>query len=261
MDVKKLIEALRNKDVVDAFVSALQPAILGTMSELKSSIDELRKEITAKDSIISALTTEVYSLKEENVNLSTSLVNCRDRLDLLETYTRVDNLIIKGIPERYAEAAATNASLDSMANSSQQQQQLPNENSDSTMSLVIDFCSNTLGINIQLSDISIAHRMSKGKYDKIRPVIVRFSNRFTRDSVYRARRKLFGRGSTGNDVYINEHLTKQNDELFLRCRQLKKQRKIYSTWTWHGISYVKRSETSRAIKILSQTDVDRLQVN
>ena len=51
MDVKKLIEALCNKDVVDAFVSALQPAILGTMSELKSSIDELRKEITVKISL------------------------------------------------------------------------------------------------------------------------------------------------------------------------------------------------------------------
>lgn len=257
MDVKKLIEALRNKDVVDAFASALQPTILVTMTDLKSSIDELRKEIITKDSIISCLSVEVNTLKEENDNLSTSLANCRDRLDLLETYTRVDNLIIKGIPERYAEAAATNASVGIMANNSHQQQWQPDENSDTTMSLVIDFCSNTLGTDIQLSDISIAHRMPKGKHDKMRPVMVRFTNRRIRDTVYRARRKL--RGS--NAIYINEHLTKQNDELFLNCRQLKKQRKVHSTWTWHGISYVKCSESSRAIKIANQADLDKLRIN
>ena len=84
---------------------------------------------------------------------------------MLETYTRVDNLIIKGMREMYAETAETNASCNSMANNSRQhnrQQQLPDENSDSTMSListtslVVDFCCNTLGIDIQLSDISIA---------------------------------------------------------------------------------------------------------
>ena len=173
---------------------------------------------------------------------------------MLETYTRVDNLIIKGMCEMYAEAPETNASYNSMANNSRQhnqQQQLPDE-----MSLVVDFCSNILGIDIQLSDISIAHRMPKGKQDKIRPVLVRFSNRHTRDSVYRARRKLSG--SNNNGIYINEHLTKQNDELCLGYRQLKKQRKIYRTWTWHGISYVKCSETSRAKKILTKADLDRL---
>ena len=76
MDVKNLIAALRNKDVVDAFASALQP----TLSELKSSIDELCKEISAKDTVISCLSAEVSTLKKENVNLSTSLTNCRDRL-------------------------------------------------------------------------------------------------------------------------------------------------------------------------------------
>jgi len=154
----------------------------------------------------------------------------------------------------YAEAPETNASYNSMANNSRQhnqQQQLPDE-----MSLVVDFCSNILGIDVQLSDISIAHRMPKGKQDKIRPVLVRFSNRHTRDSVYRARRKLSG--SNNNGIYINEHLTKQNDELCLGYRQLKKQRKIYRTWTWHGISYVKCSETSRAKKILTKADLDRL---
>ena len=76
MDVKNLIATLRNKDVVDAFALALQP----TLSELKSSIDELRKEISAKDTVISCLSAEVSTLKKENVNLSTSLTNCRDRL-------------------------------------------------------------------------------------------------------------------------------------------------------------------------------------
>ena len=173
MDIKKLITAFSNKEVIDEFTAALQPAILSAISELKVSVDDLRKEISAKDIII-------YTLKKENSNLQSSLADCQGRLDQLETYTRVDNLIFKGLPELHSEVAATSASIDNMIERPRQQLSGSTaESSGSTMSVVLDFVGKNLGVNLQASDISIAHRLPKGKSDRIRPVMVRFTNRRT----------------------------------------------------------------------------------
>ena len=171
MDVKKLIATISNKDVVDAFAAALQPAFTTTMSELKACTEELRKEISNKDSVINSLSTEVVDLKQENASLLMSLFECHSRLDLVETYTNVDNLVM------YAETAAVSASIDNMSTNSQQQlqQNQVGENSDSTLSVVSDFCSNALGIEVQPIDISIAHRIPKGKHDRSRPIMVHFN--------------------------------------------------------------------------------------
>jgi len=83
--------------------------------------------------------------------------------------------------------------------------------------------------------------------------MVRFNSRRIRDSIYSARRKLHGSGISG--IYINEHLTKHNDHLFAACRNLRKERKIHSTWTWHGITYLKKLQNSRAVKIMNDDDL------
>ena len=245
MDVKKLIAALSNPDVAEAFAAALQPTILASFQDLKSTIDSLRDEIAAKNVTIMNLKSEVASLQQENYVLSKSLAKCENRVDLLETYTRVDNLIIKGLPAVYSEVATTSTNIE-----------LLNENSDTTMSTVLQFCESSLGLKVCPGDISIAHRLPVGKHDKTQPIIVRFTSRRTRDAVYAARRNLYTAGV--RDIYINEHLTKHHEQLFSRCRQLRKSKQIHSTWTWHGITYVKKSQSSRMIKILSDGDISTL---
>jgi len=89
MDARKLIAALSNKDVTDAFAAAILPVIittidekmLDTVTELKSVIVSLREEVKSKNIVVDNLVAQNDSL--------------RYRLDALETYTRVDNLIIK----------------------------------------------------------------------------------------------------------------------------------------------------------------------
>jgi len=249
MDVKKLIAAFSNPEVAEAIAAALQPTILTYFTDLKSTIDNLREEIAAKDGIITNLKSDVTSLQQENHALSKSLAKCENRIDLLESYTRVDNLIIKGLPAVYSEVAIAST------NSDVTQGQL-NENSDTTMSTVLQFCENTLGCQVSPSDISIAHRLPSGKHDKTPPIMVRFTSRRTRDAVYVARRNLFTAGI--KDIYINEHLTKHHEQLFSQCRQLRKSKRIHSTWTWHGITYAKKSQSSRMFKILSDDDISVL---
>ena len=77
-------------------------------------------------------------------------------------------------------------------------------------------------------DISIAHRMPKGRSDDTRPIMVRFAARQIRDKVYVARKAL---RQSRCHIYVNEHLTKSNESLFRECRGLWKNKKIAGTWT------------------------------
>ena len=59
MDFKKLIAAFSNPEVAEAIAAALQPTILTYFIDLKSTIDNLREEIAAKDGIITNLKSEL----------------------------------------------------------------------------------------------------------------------------------------------------------------------------------------------------------
>jgi len=58
-------------------------------------------------------------------------------------------------------------------------------------------------------------------------------------------------------IYINEYLTKINEQLFSACRKLWKEKKIAGTWTWHGITYAKM-HSNRILKITSSDDINKL---
>ncbi len=57
-------------------------------------------------------------------------------------------------------------------------------------------------------------------------IVVRFVNQKHRAELLRQARKLKGTG-----VYLNEHLTKKNDDIARRALILRKQNKIQATWT------------------------------
>ena len=53
---------------------------------------------------------------------------------------------------------------------------------------VINFCHDKLNIDIEHSDISVAHRLKKGNGDTTRPILVRFISRKIHDGIMRARK-------------------------------------------------------------------------
>ena len=103
--------------------------------------------------------------------------------DNLEQYSRKFNLEIHGTPEQESENAE---------------------------GIVLDLVK-CLHINLEPEDIDIAHRVKKGN-TRPRAIIVRFTNYYNRDRLYRNRTKLrkvnVRRFIEGVDrVYINENLT------------------------------------------------------
>jgi len=242
MDARKLIVALSNKDVTDAFAAAILPAIIttidekmsDTVTELKSVIDSLREEIKSTNIFIDNLVAQNDSL--------------RYRLDALEIYTRVDNLIIKGLPETFAEITTPHR-ITTSENSDLR------SNSNSTLNDVLHLCNDSLGIKVEAADISINHRL--GKFDQKRPVIVRFTNRHVQGQAYVAQKELRQVTHQPHAICINKHLTKINEQFFSACRKLWKEKKIAGTWTWHGITYAKM-HSNRMLKITSPDDINKL---
>ena len=85
------------------------------------------------------------------------------RVDELKQYTRIDNLIFKGLPESsFSEAASQvqNAVERSVVNG---------KSSDSTMAAIISV--NTLHVEVSVDDISTTNRMPKATAEKYRPII------------------------------------------------------------------------------------------
>src|SRR6218665_1926140 len=110
--------------------------------------------------------------------------------------------------------------------------------SQSTRTEFLNVCRDRLGLNLLDSDISTAHRIRRSGKDASRPIIVRFTSRDTRDSVFRARKALRSSSSHQHSlpIYINEHLTQSNAQIYSVAWKLAKEGKIHSTWT--SLSFV-----------------------
>jgi hypothetical protein len=109
----------------------------------------------------------VVKLDDREAELS----SLRRRAEDLETYSRVDNIIVHGLQEAVAEVVAeANNDIASVPASGA-------ESSATSEKIFLDFCRTKLRIDLHPSDISVAHQLAKpgGSWGP-KPMIVRFSN-------------------------------------------------------------------------------------
>lgn len=81
-------------------------------------------------------------------------------------------------------------------------------------------------------------------------IVVKFNNYPARDTFYR-KKKEFGKG-----IFVNEQLTKRRDNLFFKCRLLKKEGKIQGTWTTNGNIKVRINDNNHTVSSIE--DVHKL---
>ena len=236
--VSPLVNKISSLDV-NLLADALLPKFLKLIDE----------KVTVLMEKISLLTDDVNRLKSENTKLKADVAQYESRIDQLEEYTRIDNLIIKGIPEDYSTA------VKGFVTSSESGTVVNRENPDTTLASVLQFCQSTLQIDVTAADISVTHRLPKNLNDKYQPIIVRFTNRRARNLVYASRQRLKSIHSTTGPVYINEQLTRKNDRLVASCRRLWKNGKIAGTWTWNGLVYIKHLSPNggRTLKVTDES--------
>ena len=93
-----------DKNIENIITKAVEKAVAGVKHEfaelLNAKLDHIFKELKAKDKLI-------MELRNENTELWRHVNSQILRQDVADTYSRVNNLVIHGLPPSYFEAAKT----------------------------------------------------------------------------------------------------------------------------------------------------------
>ena len=230
-----LASALMNERVVDSLYKTLMPFI----------------DAAIKEAVGIAVADVVTKLDHSEAELT----QLRRRINDLEAYSRVDNIIVCGLPEEAAEVViGAQYSADNVPTSG-------GETSATSEKLFLAFCRNKLNVDVSPNDISVAHRLTRQRtnINGPHPMIVRFSNRKAKLQVLAARKLLRNQPSCKN-IFINEHLTAGVSQLFQKARSMVKAHRIKSAWTAGGKLLVRTlpSNGDRTLTILCETDLANL---
>ena len=140
-----------------------------------STIDTIEKftlDIKKRDKV-------VKMLEIDNREMHDITAKQADSIEALEGYTRVDNLLVYGLPETYAEVGLASSGLDGGLGS------ISTESSSQSEATFLQFCEMILKVKIDKQHIYICHRLRRSSPTdtSARPMIVRFSNRRARSEV------------------------------------------------------------------------------
>lgn len=163
-----------------------------------------------------------------------------DRVDQLEQYTRKDNVIISGIKATsYADATSVAGEDEDVTDEKLEES-------------VLKFFDTEIGVKLAPCDINITHYLP-AKVGK--NILVKFTTRKAKLLVLKNRSKL-----KGKNIYISEHLTKRNNQLFYRARMLCKDKRISRAWIRNSKLFVRTNGEPNVAKnyaIVSDNDFQR----
>lgn len=118
----------------------------------------------------------------------------------------------------------------------------------------------TLGVTLMNRDVVSISRMTTKNTKQIEPILVRFSNRAVKDEImFAAKSTALSCRQLGfaidQRIYFNHHLTTRNQTIMQAARQYKRKYNFRFVWFTRGSIYIKRDETSPAIRITSTHDL------
>lgn len=240
---RKKLEELSDLVVDEKVTSVLIPRLTELMTPI---MKELLKEMVAelKSSLTEHMEAQHKEIISETKKLMSSLTNpleekqtaLQTRIEEFDRHSRLSNLIFHGIPENLPTAAS------SVNFSSSWKAQ--RETEEETTSKILQVCHDQLNIDLTMAEISTAHRLKGGKSGP-RPIIVAFTTRRARNTIFRAKKLLRKYSSNSpshqDHIYINEHLTSTSAHLFALARKLIREKSLTSAWTSEGYVYVRKT--------------------
>lgn len=215
----------------------------GEDEKVKLSLDALTKEmiiIKEQQKTIIGLVEDIKILRFQNEEKDKRLAYLEGRVADLEQYTRLNDVIVTGLqirPRSYARAVTRTT-------------QEPPDDQDvkSTEEQVATFLESK-GIQLDHSSIEACHPLPRRSATDRQAVIIRFVNRKHKAELLRQGRKL-----KGTNVYMNDHLTKQNAEIARNARLLKKERKILNTWTTNCKIFIKLNGPEEKVLVIRKME-------
>ena len=221
-------QVLKQINELSSIINKVQQNTLENAKELK----DLREENLARAEENKVLEEKLKVIAEENDVL-------RSQVDGIDTYLRVNNLEING--------------LDSP---------LPSEinggNTESTEEMVLK-CLNGLfedDFRLTSDDIDICHELPS-KNNRQPSHVVKFVSRKAKNIVLdnKKQRRNYNFKFRNKNIFINEHLTPKNKNIYSIAKQKKQSGDYKFLWTRNGKIYLRKDDNSQVVHV---TDVEML---
>lgn len=200
-------------------VAAVLEELKSTLNFVTSELSEIKQKQDVQHADIVNVSKRVKVVEEICSDNQGQIEEMQVRLDQLEQYTRKDNVIIQGLKSGSYAAAASDATED---------EDLSDEQLEAN---VLKFFETDLGVVLAPADINIMHYVP-AKVGK--NILVKFVTRKSKLLVLKNRSKL-----KGKQVYISEHLTRRNNQLFYQARMLAKQNRVSGAWVRNAKVFVR----------------------
>jgi cell division protein FtsB len=230
---------------VDAGFESMNTAIrmiLTTLQEMTTALQaqaqansDLLKEGKLQTAKLDTVISELNHCKKENEELKEEIQTLNSKLNDQEQYSKNYNLEFQGVPEH------------------------PGEN---VYHIVTDIA-RYLGCNITPDNIELCHRMRKSEKAAGKPanIIAKFYSRQIKESIISGRKnnRFVKAGDIGilnseNKIFVNEHLTRINRNLYWLARNTRQIGYKYA-WTKSGKIFLRKDDSSRIIRVLSAADI------
>lgn len=236
--------------------------------EMKNMIISLFEE----QSIMS--TTVLKEIQQTNINIENSIAfltaqneDLKKKIDSLESQIKQDNEHIIILENKIED----NQRIDRKTNLEIKCVPLKKENTKEDLLNMVLKLSETLGLNVQKSEVKDTIKVNKKKLEES-TIIVEFTNTFAKADIQKAARifnnknkdnklsaKHLGITSTPDSpIYISENLTQKSARLFFLARELKTGKKYKYCWTNYGKVYLRLDDVSPVITITSESQVQQL---
>jgi hypothetical protein len=181
---------------------------------------------------------------ENNITqLKDTVDTLQTRLDNIEKWDRLESVEILGVPEGKSE----------------------------DLSAIISKLGNEVGVKISASDIVFATRVAQRSPTPSRPkpIVAKLARRQLKTDLISGMRRLASqKGGCQSSalnilgpsfpVYVNEHLTQKTKALLSKTKVITKDLGFRFTWVRNGKIFVRKLETSPAILINSEGDLEKL---
>lgn len=184
--------------------------------------------------LIEALTTEVKDLKGQNQKLQMKVQEMEDRINQTEQQDKEKNLIISGIPKQTDEPKT-----------------------------IIQKVFSAMKVDVNDSDIQEAHYISKKENA---PIVVKFKEKVSKQKVQMKVKQLkgikvneCGLFGENKNIYFNDDLTRVNQQLFKKSRDVKKDNNFRAAYVYYGRIYIKKNENEEPIRIRNESDLKKIQ--
>lgn len=215
--------------------------ILSEVEQLKKSVDFISNKFDNFQVELMETKNELKSVKNELEELKKYTNKMENEINDLQQYTRRDNILVFGVPECESEC----------------------------ISETVELLSEAIHATPYTSDISIAHRLPTKTQGKIRPIVIRFCKRTSREAwmnCYKeASKKEPGRGvplQVGQfppcRFSAGDHLTQETKTLLDMTRATAVRLNYKFVWSRDGKVFVRKNEASRAKRIFSAADINSL---